>query len=173
MFSIAPIHLLTRILPLTIIIASAVVIVLFVVEDHVDREPISLTGIEMAELEDYRIFFLSPDDDAPIVTDEQALTTASRWDPVADVREVRLAYLVDQLNGFEGLVWVINYDPLTYPPVEGSFVLWQITVIDAETRDYVYGRGGGAQCHLGYLYPQHADLIASACGTSPTAGPPP
>ncbi|MFQ5472884.1 MAG: hypothetical protein ACE5FA_08390 [Dehalococcoidia bacterium] len=100
MFSIAPIHLATRVLPAAILLTATAVFVLFVVQDSADREPLMLTGVYMPDIERGFQHFLTPsNNDQPQITPSDAREGAERkipsdWIQDPEVREIKLALLV-------------------------------------------------------------------------------
>jgi hypothetical protein len=170
MLPMASIRLLASALALALIIGLAVAVVLIVVEDPIERHPISLTGIDMSDLEEDRISLLSPENDEPSISSDEAVEIAQDH---YGVREVTLARLTSEGHGIDDtLVWVVNYNPLTVPPLPAhtDYTLYYLSAIDANTGEQLIGRGAADSCGRTDLFPFYAEVTEPVCSGAVVPG---
>ncbi|MDO8615810.1 MAG: hypothetical protein Q7T33_08765 [Dehalococcoidia bacterium] len=114
--------------------------------------PPRLQGVTAEQLRDIGIAIYAPHSDSAGFSPEAARAYASGKFGRGVVREVVLAWLVDESGtGFDREVWVVNYDPATVPivliggpnslpdPLPELKAELALDFLDAETGDFLLG----------------------------------
>lgn len=131
-----------------------------------DEQPdvVSLAGIDMQELiDDSGLVFTAPGDETAVITAKQA---EEILDEGHDVREVVLAHLnAEGPPSIDSLVWVVDYDPLTVPPMTANadYLLYYIGVVDARSGEFLFYQGSADSCSRTGLFPQYKDVTGPIC----------
>lgn len=135
-------------------------LLLVVAEGSEEPQRVTLAGVNMEDLGGF--VFTAPGDEKALITAEEAKEIAADG---YEVREVVLAHLKDEGSLTDSLVWLINNDPLTVPPVpaDADYNLYYISVVDARTGELVFNQGSADICSRAHLFPEYKAVTDPIC----------